>query len=169
MKHIFVRKVSLAMVMLIILSMVGCNRTEPEIDAQSLLEKLLIDVKYDTELEQVGSNAELYFRDLPEGTIIQLYTGSGYFADEVVLLTLPNNSDYKKGMEIVQNHIKEIRDQFMFYVPEELDKIGHAVTYQSGRYVFLCITNDYAKTEQILNSTTDSTEVVLDTSKQKEE
>ena len=169
MNKFFIRMVSLAMVMLIILSMVGCNKAEPEIDAQSMLESLLTDVKYDSELVQVGSNAELYFPNLPQDTTIQLYTGSGYFADEVVLLTLPSNYDGSEAMEIVQNHIKELRDQFMFYVPEELDKIDHAVTYQNGRYIFLCITNDYANAERILNSNGHSTDAVPDSSEQKEQ
>lgn len=168
MNHFFIRMVSLAMVMLIMLSMVGCNKAEPEINAQSLLQSLLTDVTYDTELTQVGSNAELYFLDLPKNTTIQLYTGSGYFADEAALLTLPSNSDCTEAMEIVQNHIKELRDQFMFYVPEELDKINHAVTYQNGRYIFLCITNDYVNAERILNSTEHFTDAVPDTSEQKE-
>ena len=153
MKHTFIRLASLAMAMLILLPMAGCGKHEPEIDAQVMLESLLNDVNFDTELEQVGSNAALYFPDLPQDTAIQLYTGSGYFADEVALLTLPSAADYTNVMKIVQNHIKELRDQFMFYVPEELDKIDHAVTYQSGRYVFLCITNDYANAERILKQT----------------
>lgn len=169
MNKFFIRMVSLAMVMLIILSMVGCNKAEPEIAAQSMLESLLTDVKYDSELAQVGSNAELYFPNLPQDTTIQLYTGSGYFADEVVLLTLPSNYDGSEAMEIVQNHIKELRDQFMFYVPEELDKIDHAVTYQNGRYIFLCITNDYANAERILNSNAHSTDTVPNSSEQKEQ
>ena len=153
MKHIFIRLFSLTMVMLLLLATAGCGKQEPEINPQVMLESLLNKVAFDTELEQVGSNAVLYFPDLPQNTAIQMYTGSGYFADEVTLLTLPSATDCADVMKIVQNHIKELRDQFMFYVPEELNKIDHAVTYQSGRYVFLCITNDYANVERILKQT----------------
>ena len=152
MKHIFIRLLSLTMVLLL-LATAGCGKQEPEIDAQAMLESLLNEVAFNTELEQVGSNAALYFPDLPQDTSIQMYTGSGYFADEVALLTLPTAADCAGAMKIVQNHIKELRDQFMFYVPEELDKIDHAVTYQTGKYVFLCITNDYANAERILKQT----------------
>ena len=153
MKHIFIRQLLLIMAMLLLLATAGCRKQEPEIDAQAMLESLLEEVAFDTELEQVGSNAALYFPDLPQDTSIQMYTGSGYFADEVALLTLPTAADCAGAMKIVQNHIKELRDQFMFYVPEELDKIDHAVTYQTGKYVFLCITNDYANAERILKQT----------------
>lgn len=153
MKHIFIRQLLLIMAMLLLLATAGCRKQEPEIDAQAMLESLLEEVAFDTELEQVGSNAALYFPDLPQDTTIQMYTGSGYFADEVAVLTLPGAADCASATKIVQNHIKELRDQFMFYVPEELDKIDHAVTYQIGKYVFLCITNDYANAERILKQT----------------
>ena len=79
MNKFFIRMVALAMSMVIALSMVGCKKTEPEIDAQEILKALLTNVNYDSELSQVGHNAELYFPDLPQNTTIQLYTGSGYF------------------------------------------------------------------------------------------
>lgn len=153
MKHIFLYLLSLTMALLILLTMTSCNKQESQFDAVSMLESLLNNVSFDTELDQVGSNAVLYFPDLPQDTVIQLYTGSGYFADEVVLLTLPSTADCADALKAVQNHINELREQFMFYVPEELDKIDHAVTYQNGRYVFLCITNDYVNAELILNQT----------------
>lgn len=166
MNKFFIRMVALAMSMVIALSMVGCKKTEPEIDAQEILKALLTNVNYDSELSQVGHNAELYFPDLPQNTTIQLYTGSGYFADEVALLTLPNNSDQTQAMECVRNHIKELRDQFMFYVPEELHKIDHAVTHQNGRYVFLCITNDFETAKRVLDSAGHSTNNVVDSTEQ---
>lgn len=153
MKQFFICLLALTMAFLILLTTAGCGKQEPEIDAESMLESLLNDVNFDTELAEVGSNAALYFPDLPQDSSIQMYTGSGYFADEVAMLTLPSAADCAGAMKLVQNHIQELRDQFMFYVPEELDKIDHAVTYQSGRYVFLCITNDYVNAERILKQT----------------
>ena len=164
MKNIFIRWTLLALVVLILVSVAGCRKQEPEIDAQAMLKALLGRVSYDTKLEQVGSSADLYFPELPKDTAIQLYTGSGYFADEVALLTLPTAADCASAMETVQTHIKELRDQFMFYVPEELDKIDHAVTYQTGKYIFLCITNDYANAERILTNYGDSTVILPESS-----
>lgn len=153
MKHFSICLTSLTMALLILLTTAGCGKQQQEINAQVMLESLLNKVAFDTELEKVGSNAALYFPNLPQDSSIQMYTGSGYFADEVVLLTLPGAADCAGAMKIVQDHIKELRNQFMFYVPEELDKIDHAVTYQTGKYVFLCITNDYANAERILTQT----------------
>lgn len=151
MKRIITRLTVSALLLMLVLAMTGCKKQKTEIDAQNILFGLLNQVAFDTELEQVGNNAVLYFPELPETTVIQLYTGSGYFADEVALLTLPNAKECRDAMDVVKEHVKEMREQFMFYVPEELNKIDHAVICQSGRYIFLCITNDYANAERVLN------------------
>ena len=48
MNKFFIRMVALAMSMVIALSMVGCKKTEPEIDAQEILKALLTNVNYDS-------------------------------------------------------------------------------------------------------------------------
>ena len=78
MKQFFICLLALTMAFLILLTTAGCGKQEPEIDAESMLESLLNDVNFDTELAVVGSNAALYFPDLPQDSSIQMYTGSGY-------------------------------------------------------------------------------------------
>ncbi len=134
----------------------GCGGKDRKLNGQAALDAVLSQVKFDTELSEVGSNAVLYFPDLPEGTQIQLYTGSGYFADEAVLLTLPNESDSGKAMKVVENHLKELRNQFMNYVPEEVGKIDAAVTVQNGNQILLVITNDTAKVNELLSGSDSS-------------
>lgn len=150
MKEKIIRLISLLMAALSILMLSACGKTKAEIDGPALLQSLLKNVTFSTELSEVGDNAVLYFPGLPEGTEIQLYSGSGYFADEAVLLTLPKASDRADAMKVVKNHIAELCNQFMNYVPEEVGKIDNAITYQNGRYILLCITDDHAKANDIL-------------------
>lgn len=42
MKNIFIRWTPLALVVLVLLSVAGCRKQEPEIDAQAMLEALLL-------------------------------------------------------------------------------------------------------------------------------
>lgn len=146
-----------AALMLAAVMLAGCGSKEEPMDGQAALEKILSQVKFDTELSEVGSNAVLYFPDLPEGTEIRLYSGSGYFADEAVLLTLPKDSDGKKAMKVVDHHLKELRSQFQNYVPEEVGKIDAAVTVQSDNQILLVITSDTDTVRSILNSSGDAT------------
>ncbi len=156
-----------AALMLAVVMLAGCGSKGQALDGQAALEKILSQVKFDTELSEVGSNAVLYFPDLPEGTEIRLYTGSGYFADEAALLTLPNESDGGKAMKVVENHLKELRSQFQNYVPEEVGKIDAAVTVQSSNQILLVITNDTDTVRSILDgkaeAVSDSTEPEYET------
>ncbi len=152
MKTLSVRILSLTLALVLLLSVAGCSKKETDIDADAVLQSLLTQVQYATELSAVGENAVLYFPDLPQGTTIELYTGSGYFADEVALLKLPKASDGSAAMEVVKKHLAELRNQFMNYVPEEVGKIDNAVTRQAGPYLFLCITGDVKAANHVLEN-----------------
>lgn len=156
MKHILARRAPLAMALLVFLITAGCSgRSAPEIDGQAVLRSLLEQAAFDTALSEVGDYAALYFPNLPEGTEVRLYMGNGCFADEAALLTLPEEADGDSAMQSVREHIAQLRDQFMNYFPAEVDKIDRAVIRQSGRYIFLCITNDSANAVLILDHADD--------------
>ena len=152
MKHIFARLLLIFTTAILAFQIAGCTTAPKELDALAVLQSLLEQVKYDAKLSKVEDIGSLYFPDLPEGTDIQLYIGSGYYADEVALITLPDASKSDAALKIVQKHIAELRNQFANYAPTELGKIDNAVTYQEGRYIFLCITNDYANANLLLSN-----------------
>ena len=146
----------LTLAVLLLVQLAGCQKSAKEIDAEAVFSSLLEQVSYDTELSPVGNNAVLYFADLPENAAVRLYTGGGYSADEAALIILQSESDATVAVKSVENHVEEMRSQFMNYVPEEVGKIDHALVHREGRYVFLCITNDYVSAEQILRNCAES-------------
>ena len=131
----------LSLLMLLML-LTGCGGSEELLDGETALDRILTEVRFDTDLQDAGATAPLYFPDLPEGSQVRLYTGSGYYADEAALLTMRGTADTGKAMKIVENHLRELRDQFANYVPEEVPKIENAVTIRSGNQILLCITKD---------------------------
>lgn len=128
-----------------------------EIDAPAVLRSLLEQIRFDTSLSEVADTASLYFPDLPEGADVQLYTGGGYYADEVALITLPDPFRGDDPLEIVRKHIAQLRNQFANYLPAELGKIDNAVIYREGQYIFLCITGDYKNAGLLLSNAHDPT------------
>ena len=126
------------------------GKKEPDVPA--LVQALLQKVSFASPLSDVGESAFLYFSNLPEGTQVQLYAGSGYFADEVVLLTLAKESDKAAVKASVDQHIAQIRSQFANYIPEELAKIDKALVWEYGKYIVVCISDDYANAKKLLDS-----------------
>lgn len=157
MKNLLDRLLPLGAAVLFLLSAAGCGSSKAGIDAPAVLDSLLEQVTFDTELDRVGDYAELYFPDLPEGTEIMLYQGSGRYADEAALLTLPKAADAGSALEIVEDHISQLRSQFLNYFPEEVEKIDHAVIRQEENFIFLCVTSDYESAANILDHADDPT------------
>ena len=153
MKKKIISVISLLLIAAMVLT--GCGKKET--DCNQLLQTLLSKVNFAAELKSAGENATLYFPDLPEGSQVVLYTSSGYYADELALLTLPSASGREKALPIVEKHIAELRNQFTNYAPEELPKITHAITFESGKYILLCITDDYARAQEIIDHADDPT------------
>lgn len=146
------RFISLFLAMVLAVSMTACAGTTGEsYDVPALMRSILRQVDFAEELADVGGAAALYFPDLPEDAAVEMYRGSGYFADELALITLSSEKDRTAAENAVQVHISQVRSQFASYIPEEVDKIDKAVTWSHGKYVLVCITQDYASVKLILN------------------
>ena len=157
MKHRFLKCVCLLLIAAMILPLWGCTTAEPtSYDGPGLAASLLAQVKFADTLESVGdATASLYFPGLPEGSKVQLYQGSGYFADELALITLSKQKDAAGAKKSVEEHIAQLRAQFVSYIPEEVGKIDKAVIWEGGNYIIVCITADYANAKLILDHASD--------------
>ena len=152
MKKILLKLVSGIVCLVLLVSMAGCFPivTQKNIDIQALTDTLLAQVAFDTPLADTGEDGSLYFPDLPDGASVRLYMGSGYFADELAVITLSAESDTEQALSSADKHLAQKQEQFSSYIPEELPKINSAVVWNSGLYVIVCITNDTATAEAIL-------------------
>lgn len=134
----------------------GCKKEEAkEYDAPALVQSILEQVQFADTLEGVGDGAVLYFPELPESAEVELYLGSGYFADEVALITLAETADTKAARTSVDKHLKQLHDQFANYIPEELPKIDDALVWEQGKHIIVCITDDIADAKTILDHADD--------------
>lgn len=145
---------ALILVLLTVLPLAACggkeNETKNPVNPSALFHALLEQVKYDTDLVDAGANAAYFFEDLPEYALVTMYSGSAYYADELVWITLATEADVAQAMESVQTHLTQIHDQFLSYIPEEVDKIDNAQIWSEGINIIVCITNDYATAKDII-------------------
>lgn len=139
---------------MLLFSMAACGAVsgKKKVDGAAMVQALLDQVTFAGPLSDVGDSAFLYFTDLPEGTQVKYYTGSGYYADAVALITLAKTSDAVAAMASVEAYLAQTRNLFANYIPEELDKIDKAIVWESGRHIILCITDDHVKANKLLKS-----------------
>ena len=159
MKKTVKKALSVILAAVMVLAMVGCGQDpqtpETKYDVPALMKSILNQVTFADTLSAVGTSAALYFPDLPENAKVELYTGSGYYADEVALITLNAASDRKAAKASVDAHIAQLRGQFQNYIPTEVGKIDKAFIWEYEEYVLICISDDYASAKQIVDHASD--------------
>lgn len=143
------------LLMIQVLLLAGCTSEQKEIDASAVLNELLEQVEFADRLTEVEENAALFFGDLPDGAQVCLFSVSGYYADEVALISVQNEADVDTAMGAIEKHIADSRFQYANYLPAEAYKIDHAVTYRNGLHLFLCVTSDYKTAREIFNHATE--------------
>ena len=154
------RIVCLLLAVVMALSMAACGGKKApekakEYDGDALMQALLSKVQFADTMSSVGDFATLYFPEVPSTATISMYTGSGYFADEVVLITMKSAEDLETVMASVEKHLDQMTAQFKNYIPEEVAKIDNAVIWQGGSHVIVCISGDYATAQNILDNADD--------------
>ena len=140
------RFVCLVLAIVMVFAMTACgkdNKQEAkEYDGAALLQSLLEQVKFSDTMTSVGDFASLYFPDMPESAKIEMYTGSGYYADELALISVSSASDLEAVKASVDVHMEQLTAQFKNYIPEEVAKIEKAIVWQGGSHTIVCSTND---------------------------
>lgn len=132
----------------------GCSSggdTVKDIDLNKLADDIMSGVEFTDELVKLSDNAVEDFYSLPDGSVksyIIYKSASGATAEEFALFDAgdPKNVDSIKSS--VDERIEDLKFGFEGYVPEEMKKLGDAVIFTKGKYVFLgiCDSPDSIKT-----------------------
>lgn len=150
------RLLSFLLCLALLAGLAGCAKTPAApVNGPALFATILDRVTFETPLENAGENTGLYFTDIPESAELVLYVGSGYYADEAVLVTVTQESDAAAAEAMLRQHLQQRRDQFANYLPEEVGKIDDAVLWQQGNVLILCITKDLDTLNAILKNPSD--------------
>ena len=131
-----------------LLTAAGCGRKTQRLSGPQAMQLLLEQLSFATDLTR--EDGSIYFPDLPAGSSVIRYSGSGYYADELVLMTLNSKADFPAARQAVENHLKELKNQFLNYFPEEVGKIDNAVIYETEQELLLCITDDHIHADSLL-------------------
>ena len=160
MKKMFKKLTAMLLALACVFSMAACGNdgqkaTEPSktVDPAALFNALLTQVGYGDTMSAVGESAPYLFPELPAYSQVTFYrSDSGYYADELVWITLTSASDAEAAKNSIQTHVAQLRDQFLSYIPEEVSKIDSHIIWTQGADLILVISSDAAGAQAVIDN-----------------
>lgn len=143
----------LAMFAGIILLLQACtpkNGAPTPIDAEETFSRLLKEVHYAAELEDASEYSEYILNGLPNDVEVRMYLCGGGRADAVIMCKAGSSSDLPEIRSALDEYIAAGRRSAERYDPNEVSKYDKAVRFESGLYIFVCITADTAGVNAVL-------------------
>lgn len=126
---------------------------DTEKDTAAIADKLAKDIKYADTLNEldtsmigkiIGVKDELYTKG-------KVYIGSGgATAEEVACFEAKDEAAAAEIKKALEARIESQKEAFENYQPKEMTKLGDPVLIISGKYVFMCISDDNAKAREII-------------------
>ena len=123
-------------------------------DVAAVADKLKSDIKYADELNEldkamvskiIGVNDDLY-------TAGKVYIGSGgATAEEIACFEAKDEAAAGEIKKALEARIESQKAAFENYQPKEMTKLNDPVLVVSGKYVFMCLSDDNAKAKEIIN------------------
>jgi hypothetical protein len=122
-----------------------------KLDTDAFARTVLEKAAFDTKLEKMDSSvAQSMISTAADDTKTELYMGEGTSADELLIVTVKDESQMELEIENVQKHLTDMQQSFQDYLPKEAKKINDAVILQSGRYIVACVSEDKDKAADVI-------------------
>ncbi len=141
-----------AITLILIISVTGCQKEDREVDASTITKRIMEEVSFKDSLSQISEDMvyRIYSISPDDVEYQEAYVGSGATAEEVAVIKAKDKNGADKIKKAFEQRVEEQKNSFRNYVPEELEKLEHAIVEQKGTTVILCVTDDLKKAEAII-------------------
>lgn len=116
-------------------------------DLDAAAEELLEQAGFTDELNQADAATVEKLYGVSNAKEAVVYISSGATAEEIALFSFETQEEAKQAEELAEARIREQRESFESYVPEEVKKLDNAVILQSGNEVAVCVADGKAAKE----------------------
>ena len=151
MKRFFINILALAM----IFTVAGCaNKTAANIDTDAVADKLASEIKFADQMSNIEEKTVLKIYGLDEDSVkkVKAYESTGATAEEIAIFEAKDEEAAKTVKAASEQRIKDQRAGFEDYQPKEMAKLKSPVLKTSGKYVFLCVSDDNSTANKVIDS-----------------
>lgn len=162
--HNFTHTLLLLMIISSVVALTGCSskkdgssaptETVPmELNLSDVCQKLLDGNVFKDTLSEVDSSYSQMLMNISadEYTTAIIYTGSGATAERLAVFEAADSSFAQALKDKCTTHVTEQAEAYAGYLPEEVDKLNHAIIKVYDKYVILCVAQDYDKALEIIS------------------
>lgn len=162
--HNLIHMILLLMIISCVAALTGCSsktgnssaqtETVPvELSLSDICQKLLDGgVFWDTMAEIDSSYSQMLMNiSAEEYTAAIIYTGSGATAERLAVFEAADSTAAQALSDKCTTHVAEQTKAYAGYLPEEVDKLNHAIIKVYDKYVILCVARDYDKAQEIIS------------------
>lgn len=133
----------------------GCagNGAALKLDPSAAADRLLASVPFKDQMSPADPAMALQIYGLDESIVsrAKVYESTGATAEEIAVFEAKDGTSLNKVKEAAQKRIEDQRAGFQDYQPKEMEKLKNPVLLTAGNYVFLCVSDDNAKAQKVIN------------------
>ncbi|MBR6045175.1 MAG: DUF4358 domain-containing protein [Ruminococcus sp.] len=129
------------------------TETKTEKDPAAIADQLKNGIAWKDQLNELESNMIQKIIGVKDGTYKsgKVYIGSGgTTAEEIACFEANDEAAADEIKASLEARVEAQKKAFENYVPAEMDKLNSAVIKKQGCYVFMCISDDNTKAEEII-------------------
>lgn len=121
--------------------------TERKIDCNALAHDLYTQLDFDDELSEIEPDMAKKIYGIQDAVSMIVYLSSGATAEEIAVFELPDHESAVHAQEQMEKRIASQKASFERYIPDEVERLNHAIVRCSGCYTVLCVSRDAKATE----------------------
>jgi len=124
---------------ILLVSCGGDPDAELVLDIDALAAKLAAEVPFEDQLALAEERIISTAYSFKNASDIAVYTGSGAFAEEIIIAEASDTEKAKALEKELSDHLAAKTERFTSYKPSELSKLDSALLIRRGKYVIYCV------------------------------
>lgn len=165
MKTLNLRNITLALMISLTAALTACssggNNGEAsttaapvELNPTNIAQEIMASNVFEDALAEVDSSYSEMLMQITTDEYVSaiIYMGSGATAERLAIFETTDSTAAESLKEKCTTHITEQTAAYADYMPEEVDKLNNAIIKTNGKYVILCVAQDYEVANKVIGT-----------------
>lgn len=147
------KKLFVCFMVMMMVVMTGCGDKEIVFGISQAASDLLASEAFTDTLTKCDNDKAISLYGVDEALLAEyeVYIGTGATAEEIAIFRVKDSKDVSTVKAACETRVADQKQACENYLPAEMPKLESPVIQTAGNYVVLCISNDNAKIQTVLD------------------